>query len=152
MATKYLVINHPEEANIKTVLAYDIPPAPAGDGFLNFVDSDGDNTSADINVTLASQLVSVPFNYGGDSNAADPVINQFTVGSNNPTYVSNEAITLNGSNGTGVLTFNVTNNQSGSSTGRSIHIDYNGQVSHSNQIAGHWRVTVLQAGGTFVQK
>ena len=116
MATKYLVINHPYDANIKTVLAYDTPPVPVGAGFLNFDDSDGNNNTADINVSVSAQTVSVPFTYGGDPNFNPPVIGQFTVGSNNPGYVSNEAISLNSGAGTGVLTFDVTNNQSGSST------------------------------------
>ena len=152
MAIKYLVINHPQSGTIKTVLAYDAPPVAAGAGFLNFSDSDGNNNTADINVSLSAQTVNVPFAYGGDSNAADPVIGDFTVGSNNPGYVTNEAISLNSGAGTGVLTFDVTNNQSGSSTGRSIHITYSGDTTHSGQTAGYYRVTVLQAGGTYNPK
>lgn len=152
MATKYLVINHPYDANIKTVLAYDTPPVPVGAGFLNFDDSDGNNNTADINVSVSAQTVSVPFTYGGDPNFNPPVIGQFTVGSNNPGYVSNEAISLNSGAGTGVLTFDVTNNQSGSSTGRAIHITYSGDTTASGQTAGHYRVTVLQAGGQYIQK
>ena len=153
MATKFLVINHPEDANIKTILEYTAPPVAAGDGFLNFDDSDGDNTIMDIGpIPYAAQLVMVPFTYGGDSNAVDPVISQFSVGSNNPSYVTNETIALNSGAGTGMLSFNVGDNQGGSSSGRAIHIDYNGQVGHPSQIAGHWRVTVVQAGGTYIQK
>ena len=121
MATKYLVINHPYDADIKTVLAYDTPPVPVGAGFLNFDDSDGNTTgmnTADINITLQAQMVSVPFTYGGAANFNPPVLSDFTVGSNNPSYVSNEAISLNSGTGTGTLTFDVTDNTSGSSTGR----------------------------------
>lgn len=155
MATKYLVINHPYDANIKTVLAYDTPPVPVGAGWLNFDDSDGNTTGAntpDINITLQAQPVSVPFTYGGDPNFNPPVIGQFTVGSNNPAWVSNEAISLNSSAGTGVLTFDVTNNSSGSSSGRILHITYTGDTTGSGQTPGYFRVSVLQAGGTFSQK
>ena len=41
MAIKYLVINHPETADIKTVLAYDAPPSAPGAGYLNFNMADG---------------------------------------------------------------------------------------------------------------
>ena len=155
MAIKYLVINHPYDADIKTVMAYDTPPVPVGAGFLNFDDSDGNTTganTADINITVQAQTVSVPFTYGGAANFNPPVIGQFAVGSNNPGYVTNEAISLNSSAGTGTLTFDVTNNQSGTSTGRSIHITYTGDTTGVGQIPGHYRVTVLQAGGTYVQK
>ena len=152
MAIKYLVINHPYDADIKTVMAYDTPPVPVGAGWLNFNDSDGNNNTADINITVQAQTVSVPFTYGGAANFNPPVIGQFAVGSNNPGYVTNEAISLNSSAGTGTLTFDVTNNQSGSSSGRSIHITYSGDTTGTGQTAGFYRVTVLQAGGTYVQK
>lgn len=152
MATKYLVINHPEDANIKTILAYDVPPVALGNGYLNFNDSDGNNNTVDINVTLSAQTVSVPFTYGGDSNAPAPVIGNFAVGTNNPAWVSNETVTLNSGNGTGTLQFDITNNQTGSSGGRTLHITYSGDTTHSNQTSGYYRVSVLQAGGTYVQK
>ena len=50
MAIKYLVINHEETANLKTVIAYDVPPAPLGVGYLNFDDADGDANTSDISV------------------------------------------------------------------------------------------------------
>ena len=48
MAIKYLVINHEETANLKTVIAYDVPPAPLGVGYLNFDDADGSASTPDI--------------------------------------------------------------------------------------------------------
>ena len=151
MAIKYLVINHPEDANVKTILAYDTPPAPVGAGFLNFDDSDGNNVTADINVGYAAQTVSVPFTYGGAANFTPPVIGDFAVGAG-AGYSSNYAISLNSGAGTGVFTFDVGNNQGGSSGGRAIHITYNGDTTGSGQTAGYNVVTVSQAGGTFVQK
>ncbi len=73
MAIKYLVINHEETANLKTVIAYDVPPAPLGVGYLNFDDADGDANTSDISVVATPvsgtnnyvHQVGVSFEWGG---------------------------------------------------------------------------------------
>lgn len=156
MAIKYLVINHPQDATIKTVYAYDTPPGTPGAGYLNFTNSDGQNTTSD--TTLASinqQVVSVPYSYGGASGFIAPTSSDFqlftgatfvsglpswvTVG---PTIQSNTM--TNQFNGTAVLTFTVSSNAG--NTARSLNIDYIGDASHASQIAGHTRITITQPG------
>ena len=73
MAIKYLVINHEQTANLKTVIAYDVPPAPLGVGYLNFDDADGNANTADISVASTpvsgtnnyTHQVGVSFEWGG---------------------------------------------------------------------------------------
>ena len=73
MAIKYLVINHEQTANLKTVIAYDVPPAPLGVGYLNFDDADGSASTADISVASTpvsgtnnyTHQVGVSFEWGG---------------------------------------------------------------------------------------
>ena len=73
MAIKYLVINHEETANLKTVIAYDVPPAPLGVGYLNFDDADGSASTPDIVVGHTpvpgannyTHQVGVSFEWGG---------------------------------------------------------------------------------------
>ena len=93
MAIKYLVINHPETADIKTVLAYDAPPSAPGAGYLNFNLADG-GMGVDQTLVSGSSTVTLTFAYGGYANFIAPVIQDFEDGSGNPFgatqfYISN---------------------------------------------------------------
>lgn len=86
MAIKYLVVNHEQTANVKTIIAYDTPAVPLGASFLNFDDADGDANTADISVASTpvsgtnnfTHEVQVDFAWGG----ATPVGTDFSLGVN----------------------------------------------------------------------
>ena len=91
MAIKYLVINHEQTANVKTIIAYDTPPVPLGASFLNFDLADGDPNTPDVDVphtpvtgtnNFAHEEV-VNFAWGGQQ----PVGSDFDLGYNHSSWV-----------------------------------------------------------------
>ena len=91
MAIKYLVINHEQTANVKTIIAYDTPAVPLGASFLNFDLADGDPNSADVDVPHTpvtgtnnfTHEVQANFAWGGQT----PVGSDFSLGYNNDSWV-----------------------------------------------------------------
>jgi hypothetical protein len=151
MAIKYLVINHPETADIKTVLAYDAPPSAPGAGYLNFNLADG-GTGVDLNLGYNSSTVSLAFTYGGYANFIAPTITDFEDGNGNAFgstqgYISNVSIqnnTMNNANsGSADIVFDI---QSNTSTPRSFNCVYTGDISHPSQSAGENIMNVTQNG------
>jgi len=86
MAIKYLVINHEQTANVKTIIAYDTPAVPLGASFLNFTLADGDANTADVDVPHTpvvgtnnfTHQVEAHFDWGGST----PVGTDFSLGVN----------------------------------------------------------------------
>ena len=86
MAIKYLVVNHEQTANVKTIIAYDTPTVPLGASFLNFDDASGDANTADVYVVSNpvsgtnnfTHQVQVDFAWGGST----PVGTDFSLGVN----------------------------------------------------------------------
>ena len=86
MAIKYLVINHEQTADVKTIIAYDTPAVPLGASFLNFDAADGDANTADISVVSTpvsgtnnfTHEVVVNFAWGGQT----PIGTDFSLGTN----------------------------------------------------------------------
>lgn len=91
MAIKYLVINHEQTANVKTIIAYDTPVIPLGASYFNFTDADGDPNTADVDVVHTPVIgtnnfthqVQVNFAWGGQV----PVGSDFALGSNQSSWV-----------------------------------------------------------------
>lgn len=151
MAIKYLVINHPETADIKTVLAYDAPPSAPGAGYLNFNMADG-TTGVDETLGYTSGTVTLAFTYGGYANFIAPTIGDFEDGNGNPFgstqgYISNVSIQNNimfGANsGSADIVFDI---QENTSTPRSFNCVYTGDISHPSQSTGENILNVTQNG------
>lgn len=93
MAIKYLVINHEQTANVKTIIAYDTPAVPLGASFLNFDDADGDPSTVDVDVDHTpigstgpgnfTHQEQVSFAWGGQT----PVGTDFALGANQSSWV-----------------------------------------------------------------
>ena len=91
MAIKYLVINHEQTADVKTIIAYDTPVIPLGSSFLNFELADGDPDTADVSVAHTpvsgtnnfTHQVQVNFAWGGQT----PVGADFALGTLTSSWV-----------------------------------------------------------------
>ena len=151
MAIKYLVINHPETADIKTVLAYDAPPSAPGAGYLNFNLADG-GTGVDLNLGYNNQSISLAFTYGGYANFIAPTIGDFEDGNGSPFgstqgYISNISIQnntmFNANSGTADIVFDI---QANTNTPRSFNCVYTGDIGHPSQSAGENIMNVTQNG------
>lgn len=150
MAIKYLVINHPETADIKTVLAYDAPPSAPGAGYLNFNLADG-GLGDDLVLGYNSQIVSLAFTYGGYANFIAPTIGDFEDGNGSPfgsqSYISNISIQnntmFNANSGTADIVFTI---QANTGNARSFNCVYTGDISHPSQSAGENIMNVTQSG------
>tara|TARA_B100000767_G_scaffold271215_1_gene296378 strand:- start:84 stop:554 length:471 start_codon:yes stop_codon:yes gene_type:complete len=146
MALRYLVINHPQDADVKTILAYDTPTVVAPTGFLNFDDSDDNASSVDVTLPgTGAQTVTLDFTYGGSSNyPPQPVIGDFTF--TPTTGVSAEQVTLNSGAGTGTLQYTMGSNNAGNSTERETDITFTADISNANQLTNRHIITVKQPG------
>ena len=119
MAIKYLVINHEQTANVKTIIAYDTPVVPLGASFLNFDLADGDPNTADVDVVHTpvvgtnnfSHEVQVNFSWGG----ATPVGTDFSLGVNHSSWVRLKKTGY--PDDTGDVVVNVVSTSSGIGTG-----------------------------------
>lgn len=142
IAYKYLIFNHPETANVKTVLKYAYPQVSLQPGYLNFDDADGGN-GVDVTYSQGGGTFTVDFEYGGP----DPVMADFTSDQswctiNNLTLVSTQMPK------TGTLELVLSSNGGINANARSADIIYIGDISSSLQESGRQKLDVRQNGIT----
>lgn len=142
IAYKYLIFNHPETANVKTVLKYAYPQVSLQPGYLNFDDADAGD-GVDVTYNQAGGTFTVDFEYGGP----DPVIGDFTSDQawciiNNLTLVNNVMPK------SGTLELIINANSGFLASTRAADVEYTGDISSSSQESGRQKLDVRQTGLT----
>lgn len=123
---KYLVFNHPEDANIKTILAYEYPSVSLQPGYLNF-DNATSSTTIDVTYSTASQTVTEDFTWGGPT----PVESDFAT---TQSWLTVGNLVIDQAAGTGSIDVTVTWNGSPNTSNRYGEVQYGGDTSSPNQI------------------
>ena len=145
---KYLVFNHPEDANIKTILAYEYPSISLQPGYLNFTNATSSGT-IDVTYSTASQTVTENFDWGGPT----PTESDFAT---TQPWLTVSNLSIDQSNGTGSIDVTVTYNGTPGTSNRYGEVQYGGDTSSSNQItySTHDASTldVKQNGNTIIVK
>tara|TARA_B100001287_G_C22564764_1_gene473259 strand:- start:176 stop:646 length:471 start_codon:yes stop_codon:yes gene_type:complete len=142
---KYLVLNHPQDANLKTVLAYQYPGVTLQSGYLNF--DDATSSSVDIIHGQSGETTTNTFLFGDvvptinefNSNQAWCVISNLQIVSTNPGVGSIDITTANNTGSPQNPTFN-----------RDADVTYTGDISASGQNTGENKLDVRQSGSNNV--
>ena len=142
IAYKYLIFNHPETANVKTVLKYAYPQVSLQPGYVNFDDADGGN-GVDVTYSQGGGTFTVDFEYGGP----DPVIGDFTSDQAWCT-INNLTLVNNVSPKSGTLELILSANGGNLASARSADVEYTGDISSSLQESGRQKLDVRQNGIT----
>ena len=140
IAYKYLIFNHPETANVKTVLKYAYPQVSLQPGYVNFDDADS-GSSYDVTYGQSGGTFTVDFEYGGP----DPVIGDFTSDQSWCT-INNLTLVNNVSPKSGTLELIIGSNSGPFASTRSADVEYTGDISSSLQDSGRQKLDVRQQG------
>lgn len=140
IAYKYLIFNHPNTANVKTVLKYAYPQVSLQPGYVNFDDADAFNTS-DVTYGNNGGTYTVDFEYGGP----DPVIGDFTSDQSWCT-INNLTLVNTVMPKTGTLELIIGANGGPFASTRSADVEYVGDISSSLQESGRQKLDVRQTG------
>lgn len=140
IAYKYLIFNHPNTANVKTVLKYAYPQVSLQPGYVNFDDADAGN-SYDVTYPQSGGTFIVDFEYGGP----DPAIGDFTSDQSWCT-INNLTLTNTQMPKTGELELIISANGGNLATTRSADVEYVGDISGSLQESGRQKLDIRQSG------
>jgi len=138
---RYLILNHPQDANLKTVLKYQYPSQTLNQGFLNF--DDATSGAVDIIHSMGGETTTNTFMFGGQT----PDINDFT-SSQTWCTISNLVI-ISTNPGVGSIDITTANNNGSPQNPtfqRDADVTYTGDTSASGQNTGENKLDVRQSG------
>jgi len=142
---KYLIFNHPQNANLKTVLKYQYPNIQLSQGYFNWDEASPSN----------SNDVTPPYVKYGETRT-----HQFTWGGNVPVLANFSStqswctvgnLQINGTNsGTGSLDITCSDNSLNQfSNQRTVDVEFVGDISGANQISGAEKLDIMQYGNQY---
>lgn len=132
---KYLVLNHADTPNVKTILKYQYPDAPATAGYVHFTGNDP------LSATSAGQsFFPVPFDFAGTT----PIESQFTISDNSWITIGN--FSTDTTTNTGSMSVSVLQNSGNTSTARTGTITFSGDNSGATSATNNNVLTINQNG------
>lgn len=162
-AKRYLIVNHPTDVNIKTVLAYEFPAAPPTPGYLHWTgtctgdltpfapaDPGANNNTVDNTFTnIGSNIATVSFDWEG---ASQPVLADFVITTGSWLTVTSITVNGNGDAGTGgisstgYIALATTSNVGGADRTSTVTVGSGFDLSSGNFNPGLERYTIEQPG------
>tara|TARA_B110000444_G_C18615574_1_gene489736 strand:+ start:134 stop:676 length:543 start_codon:yes stop_codon:yes gene_type:complete len=165
-AKRYLIVNHPTDVNIKTVLAYEFPPTPPTPGFLHWTglctghlafgapasSGAGNNTVDNTFTNIGINVATVSFAWEG---ASAPILSDFVLTSGSWLTVSGINVTGTGDAGTGTgstpssagyVTLATSSNIGGSARNTTMTVGSGFDLSSGDFVPGLERYTMTQPG------
>ena len=134
---KYLVLNHADTPNVKTILKYQYPDAPATAGYVHF-NTNGytDPLSAGL---YGQSWFPVSFEFAGTT----PIQSQFTI---SDSWITIGNFSTDTTTNTGSMSVSVGNNSDPSSTPRTGTITFSGDNSGATSATNNNVLTINQTG------
>ena len=130
---KYLVLNHADTPNVKTILKYQYPDVPATPGYVHFTSTDPLTPGSGGAGYIAN------FDYAGTT----PIQSQFTI---SQSWITIASFSTDSSNNTGTMGISVAANSGNMSTSRSGTITFSGDNSGATSGTNNNDLTIQQSG------
>lgn len=130
---KYLVLNHADTHNVKTILKYQYPDVPATPGYVHFTSTDP------LTATSSGAGYVVNFDYAGTT----PIESQFTI---SDSWITIATFSTDTANNTGTMGVSVAANSGNTSTTRSGTITFSGDISGATSGTNNNELTITQSG------
>ena len=162
-AKRYLIVNHPTDVNIKTVLAYEFPPAPPTPGYLHWTGTctgdlttgspagsgAGNNTIDNTFSNVGSNIATVSFSWEG---ASQPVQGDFILTSGSWLTITGVTVVGTGDAGTGgvsstgYIAISTTSNVGGTARNTTMTVGSGFDLTSGDFVPGQERYTLQQPG------
>ena len=136
---KYLVLNHADTPNVKTILKYQYPDAPATAGYVHFTSTDP------LTATSSGAGYVVNFEYAGTT----PIESQFTI---SDSWITIATFSIDTANNEGTMGVSVSPNSGNTSTARTGTITFSGDNSGATSATNNNVLTINQNGNTVNSK
>ena len=130
---KYLVLNHADKPNVKTILKYQYPDAPATAGYVHFTSTDP------LTATSSGAGFVVDFDYAGTT----PIESQFTI---SDSWITIATFSIDTANNEGTMGVSVSANSGNTSTARTGTITFSGDNSGATSATNNYVLTISQNG------
>ena len=130
---KYLVLNHADTPNVKTILKYQYPDAPATAGYVHFTSTDP------LTATSSGAGFVVDFDYAGTT----PIESQFTI---SDSWITIATFSIDTANNEGTMGVSVSANSGNTSTARTGTITFSGDISGATSATNNNVLTINQNG------
>ena len=130
---KYLVLNHADTPNVKTILKYQYPDAPATAGYVHFTSTDP------LTATSSGTGFVVDFDYAGTT----PIESQFTI---SDSWITIATFSIDTANNEGTMGVSVSANSGNTSTARTGTITFSGDISGATSATNNNVLTINQNG------
>jgi len=131
---KYLVLNHADTSNVKTILKYQYPDVPATPGYVHFTSTDPLTPSS------GGAGYVVNFDYAGTA----PIQSQFTI---SQSWITIQSFSTDPSSNTGTMGISVASNSGNMSTARTGTITFSGDNSGATSgVTDNNVLTITQSG------
>ena len=137
---KYLVLNHADTPNVKTILEYQYPDAPATAGYVHFTGSDPQTYSSG-----SQNGMLIPFEYGGTA----PILSQFIAATSaSPTWITIISVSTDPTTTPmrGSINIDINANSGNTSTARTGTITFSGDNSGATSATNNYVLTISQNG------
>tara|TARA_R110002074_G_scaffold338111_1_gene508721 strand:- start:756 stop:1298 length:543 start_codon:yes stop_codon:yes gene_type:complete len=165
-AKRYLIVNHPTDVNIKTVLAYEFPPTPPTPGLLHWTGlctgdlafgapagSGANNNTVDNTFTnVGTNTATVSFAWEG---ASTPILSDFVVTTGSWLTITAISAVGTGDPGTGTgsvpsstgyVTLSTSSNVGGSARNTTMTVGSGFDLTSGDFVPGQERYTMSQPG------
>ena len=162
-AKRYLIVNHPTDVNIKTVLEYEFPPTAPTPGYLHWTgyctgdltgfsppgSGAGNNTLDNTFSNVGANTATVSFNWEGSS---QPVQGDFVLSSGSWLTITGLTVVGTGDAGTGGITstgyiaISTSSNVGGSARNTTMTVGSGFDLTSGDFVPGQERYTLRQPG------
>ena len=130
---KYLVLNHADTPNVKTILEYQYPDAPATAGYVHFTSTDP------LTATSSGAGFVVDFDYAGTT----PIESQFTI---SDSWITIATFSIDTANNEGTMGVSVSANSGNTSSARRGTITFSGDISCATSATNNNVLNINQNG------